>query len=164
MKRNLLTIFLIVVETLHVVGQTPTKVSTKNDKIEQEVRKAIKDFDDASERGDVAKLEALITEDYFHTDVKGKVQDRADWVENTLKPYAGKLKSGQIKWEAYNSDEIRVRVYGDDIAAATGRITLKSQRDTRARVGRFTQLLVRREGSWQRAVYQLTWITQEENK
>ena len=108
--------------------------------------------------------EALVAHDYFHTDVKGKVQSKVDWIENGFRPYAARVKSGDLKWEAYRSDEIQVRVYGSDVAVATGRITLKHQRDTRARQGRFTQVWVRRQGRWQRVVYQLTWIAQEEKK
>jgi ketosteroid isomerase-like protein len=164
MKRTLLFLSLLVAGSLHVVAQAPITISTNNDKLEQEVRQAIKDFDDASSHGDVVKIEALVAYDYFHTDVKGKVQNKVDWMENAFKTYAARVKSGELKWEAYSSDAIKLRVYGGDVAVATGRITLKHQRDTRARQGRFTQVWVRRQGRWQRAVYQLTWIAQEESR
>ena len=41
--------------------------------VEQQIRQAIKEFDEAAMRGDVTKIEALIADEYFHTDIHGKV-------------------------------------------------------------------------------------------
>ncbi len=136
----------------------------KTGQIEQEVRQAIKEFDEAAARGDTPRIQSFIADQYFHTDVYGKVQDKAAWLEEYFRPLAAGLKAGEFKWDVYYSDEIQVRAYGNEIAVAIGRWNLKRNTGPRVVQGRFTHVWVKRKGRWQRAVYQATLIAQQENR
>ena len=129
--------------------------------VEQQLRQAIKDFDEAAMRGDVAKIETLIADQYFHTDIVGKIQNKATWLEEYLKPIAAQLKAGEMQWEVYFSDDIQVHAYGDDLAVAIGRWNLKRNSDRQILVGRFTHVWRKQPSGWQRVAYQATVISQK---
>ncbi len=66
-----LAVFLIMAFHHAIAQKTPTIR-----KIEQEVRNAIVQLNDATTTGDMEKTESLIANEYFHTDIYGRVQDK----------------------------------------------------------------------------------------
>jgi ketosteroid isomerase-like protein len=146
------------------MGQTISRESKKSKRLEQKIQQMIKEFDAAVSTGNVQKVESLITDEYVHTDIYGKIQDKNSWLVTWLKPLAADLKDGKYKWEIYQSDDIQVNVLNDGIAVAVGRWTLKRSDSPESLVGRFTHVWIKTKEGWQRAAYQATTIVETKKK
>jgi ketosteroid isomerase-like protein len=147
-----------------VAGQTISRESKKSKRLEQEIRQTIQEFDTAVSTGNVQKVESLIADEYLHTDIYGKIQDKNSWLATWLKPLAADLKAGKYSWEIYRSDDIQVNIFSDGVAVAVGRWTLKRSDNPESLAGRFTHVWVKNKKGWQRAAYQATSIVEARKK
>ena len=99
-------------------------------------------WNQAHERGDAAALDALWADELVVT-----VPRMAPLRKPDALAFA---RSGKMKFERYDTSDIRARAYGD-AAVVTGR--LRRTRDMGGRVlgddWRFTKVYVRRDGRWQ---------------
>jgi ketosteroid isomerase-like protein len=99
---------------------------------------------------DIATLESLIDDPYFHTDVSGQTWNRAEWLADVpnLKPQP-----------TITFDDVKVRLFGDT-AVITGRnvVTLLVEGKTADRALRFTQVWRRYGDTWRRAVFHATEV------
>ena len=91
-------------------------------------------------RGDCDGWAALLAPDWSVTHITGEVIPRAQAVES--------CKSGTVRLDSLESDDLSVRVYGD-AAVVTGRTTATSGGASPATVRlRFTDVFIRRSGKW----------------
>ena len=98
---------------------------------------------------DTVRLEALIDDPYFHTDVNGRTLDRTSWLAEVPKM----SQAPEITFQ-----DMKVQLYGD-MAVITGENMVRvSTEGASARGLRFTQVWRRHGASWRRAVFQATWI------
>jgi hypothetical protein len=104
----------------------------------EEVESAVRLCDEAWARSDVAALDRLLAERYVHADALGRLQDRADWLEDAAKP----------RNVAITSADLAVRVHGR-IAVVTGAHVITTTE--RAERRRFTQVWIKHGASWLRA-------------
>lgn len=100
--------------------------------------------------GDIARLEALTADDYFHVESGGTVRDKAGFL-------AAMARTDQrfVEWVITAN---QVRVYGD-VAVATG--TYFNRLQTAAGLqapkhARHLRVWVRREGVWRNVAHQAT--------
>ncbi len=150
-------VFLIITSQL-VFAQNEGVKNASTKKIEQEVRQAIAELNEATTTGDMEKTESLIVDEYFHTDIYGKVQDKVTWLREYAQKYSDRIKSGEFKWEIHRQDSIEVHVYGNNMAVAIGRWILKARGSDKTSYGRFTHVWHKTKGKWQRVAYQATTI------
>lgn len=134
MKSILVAAALLLIIAPGAIGQT-TKKS------EQELLKANREYDQALVRGDADVLDRLYAEEFVYTTPDGEVRNKAQQLAFT--------RSGSLRLESGQSDEVRVRVYGNT-AVMTGRFTAKGKFidkniDIRER---YTAVWVKRRGRW----------------
>jgi ketosteroid isomerase-like protein len=115
-----------------------------------ELDAAVRDFGEAWARGDVGALRGMLSPSYTHTTVRGRIQDRDEWLE-----YA-RSRSGATTEIAFG--DVTTRLIGD-VAIITGRNDIIGGNDGLSnRNLRFTQIWVRRDGRWLREAFQATFI------
>jgi ketosteroid isomerase-like protein len=119
-----------------------------------ELRAAIRQYDDALRRRDVAALEKFWSPDYTFVNPRGERLTRADRLANA--------RSGRTALDslAHAPKEQNIRIYGDRevMAVHTGLLTVGGRYSGRPERGQFRVLVVwvRRDGRWQQVASQMT--------
>ena len=134
------------------LSQTPS--STDNKTAEQEVRTAIEQYRTALTKKDTAALERIWADDYTFINASGAVVTKAERLAN--------LKSGATSLDTIITDpDMKIRVYGGDVAVAISRVTLKGQYSGKATSGQFQASIVwaKTPSGWQLVCNQITPVT-----
>ena len=99
-------------------------------------------WNEAHEKGDAGALERLWADDLEVTVPRMPVMSKSEVL--------GFARSGRMKFQRYQTSDLKVRVYGD-AAVVSGRLqrTRTLGDKTVSDDWRFTKLYVRREGRWQ---------------
>ena len=120
---------------------------------EQEVLRLADAWANAELRGDTTFLEKTLTYDFIGIGPLGFMLTRQEWLE--------RHQSGDLKYEAFNMDEIKVRVY-NDAAVLTGRQVQKGAYRGNSIQGQFriTLVFVQQQGQWRLASLHLSTIGQ----
>jgi len=118
---------------------------------EAEVRQAIRDYDEALQRADVAAVERFWASEYTFVNPRGERLTRADRVANL------RTKRTALDSLAHVPKEERIEVYGDMALYAT-LMTLSGRYSGEAEQGQFRALVVwiRRDDRWQQLASQMT--------
>jgi ketosteroid isomerase-like protein len=152
LKRTLIIAAIIIAFAGMATAQSQDKKSEGAGKAEQEVAALNRAWADAIARGDMAALDRLFASDMTVTSGNGTVRNKAQEMDD-LRP------SADIKTYFFNTDDVRVRVYGD-AAVVTGhakwRINLKGRDVDNER--RYTLVFIKQQGGWQIVAQQLSRI------
>ena len=97
-------------------GQKRSKDATSNGDAEQKVLEMMRRYVEAYGRNDVAALDKILADDFVFTSSRGIVVTKAQELSD--------IRSGEMRTESANLDEVRVRVRRD-AAVVTGRAKLK---------------------------------------
>ena len=138
------------------------QTATGQSSAKAEVLAALAELDKAFVAGDETKVAEFISEDYFHTDFSGKIQDKQAWLNEYYRPLALLLKSGETRCATFDRSNIVVRDLGDTLVVA-GEQTFKfagvnpwnpkvTFQPGPPRVLRFTHVWIKRDGAWKLAV------------
>ncbi len=104
--------------------------------------------------GDLHVFERLLADDFTHTNQSGIFRTKSQWLVNH--------KPGQSPYNAYDVDDLKIRVYGDT-AVVTARTTPRG-RDSKGKpiTGqyRFLRVWAKRDGQWRAIAFQGTRIAQ----
>ena len=121
----------------------------KTGEAEEELLTLEKAFADAIVRNDLEGIARLVTDDWIIIDPNGEIVDRARFFEV--------IKSGALTHEMMESEDFRVRVYGDS-AVVTGvtRTKGKFMGEEFSTQERATDVFVKRDGRWQCVLTHLT--------
>jgi len=152
MKPLLLAALISFVALPLALSQTPS--STDNNTAEQEVRAVIEQYRTALMRGDTAALERIWADDYTFINASGAVLTKAERLANQ--------KSGATKLSTIETDpDVKIRVYGGDVAVAINRVTIKGQYSGKATSGQFQSSIVfaKTPTGWQLVCNQITPVT-----
>ena len=124
---------------------------------EQEVLRLADAWATAELRGDTAFLERILTDDYIGIGPLGFMLTKQEWIV--------RHQAGDLKYESFNLDEVKVRVYNNDAAVLTGRqVQNGAYRGNSIQAQfRITLVFVRQRGQWQLASLQLSTIGQPPN-
>jgi ketosteroid isomerase-like protein len=136
------------------VGFTQTSVSTGTKTAEEEVKQMIEQYRTALMKGDTAALERIWADDYTFINASGVVVTKAERLAN--------LKSGSTSLGTIEMDpDMKIRVYGGDVAVAINRVTLKGQYSGQAASGQFQSSIVfaKMATGWQLICNQITPVT-----
>jgi len=133
---------------------TQTPSSADNKTAEQEVRAAIEQYRTALMKRDTAALERIWADDYTFINASGTVLTKAERLANA--------KSGATNLGTIESDpNMKIRVYGGDVAIAVSRVTIKGQYSGKATSGQFQSSIVfaKTPSGWQLVCNQITPVT-----
>ena len=133
---------------------TQTPSSADNKTAEQEVRAAIEQYRTALMKRDTAALERIWADDYTFVNASGTVLTKAERLANA--------KSGATNLGTIESDpNMKIRVYGGDVAIAISRVTIKGQYSGKATSGQFQSSIVfaKMPTGWQLVCNQITPVT-----
>ena len=116
---------------------------------EEELLKIEKEFAEAIVRNDLEGIRRFVTEDWIIVDPNGEIVDRTRFFEV--------IKSGALTHDTMESEDFRVRVYGDSavvtaVTSAKGKF-MGEEFSTRERA---TDAFVKRDGRWQCVLTHLT--------
>jgi ketosteroid isomerase-like protein len=134
------------------LSQTPS--SAENKTAEQEVRQMIEQYREALTKKDTPALERIWADDYTFINASGVVVTKAERLAN--------LKSGATSLDTIVTDpDMKIRVYGGDVAVAINRVTLKGQYSGKATSGQFQASIVwaKTPSGWQLVCNQITPVT-----
>ena len=152
MKHLLLVSLISLAATPFGFAQTPAPADTKT--AEQEVRQMIEQYRTALTKKDTAALERIWADDYTFINGSGAVLSKAERLAN--------LKSGATSLDTIVTDpDMKIRVYGGDVAVAINRVTLKGQYSGKATSGQFQASIVwvKTPSGWQLVCNQITPVT-----
>ena len=150
-----LAIFALAGSPFSVGQMTDGKSASKNAKVEQQLIDLEKQRSEAVVKGDTAALDKMTAEDYEFTNPLGQVRTKAQILQD--------IKSGELKYESIDTDDVKARVYGNT-AVLTGRATTKGQYGGKDVSGqyRFTRVYVKNNGRWQSVAFQQTRVAEPE--
>ena len=149
MKPLLLAGLISLVALPLALTQTPSSADNKT--AEQEVRAAIEQYRTALMKRDTAALERIWAGDYTFINASGTVLTKAERLANA--------KSGATNLGTIESDpNMKIRVYGGDVAIAISRVTIKGQYSGKATSGQFQSSIVfaKTPSGWQLVCNQIT--------
>jgi hypothetical protein len=145
MKRILMIAGLAFVVSSVALAQSIDSVKDGNAETEREVIQTVQNISEAWAKNDLPTLERLVTDDYIHTDIFGRVQNRSEWLAE-VRSHIGSDTAGKMEFE-----DLKVRIYGD-VAVVTGRIIVHFPILKLPLSG--TQVLIKKNGYWQRSAFQ----------
>ena len=124
---------------------------------EQEVLRLADAWVNAELRGDTTLLERILADDYTGIGPPGFMLTKQEWL--------ARHQAGDLKYESFSLDEVKVRVYNNDAAILTGRQVQNGayRGNTIQAQFRITLVFVRQQGQWQLASLQLSTIGQPPN-
>ena len=124
---------------------------------EQEVLRLADAWATAELRGDTTFLERILTDDYIGIGPLGFMLTKQEWIV--------RHQAGDLKYESFSLDEVKVRVYNNDAAILTGRQVQNGAYRGNSIQAQFrtTLVFVRQQGQWQLASLQLSTIGQPRN-
>lgn len=145
----------IIVITLSISSFAQTTNKKTSNKGERAVREMERVYRDAVMRQDVAAIGRILADDFVATSSRGEIRNKAKEIDD-IRP------SPDFKMEAFNLDDINIRLFGD-IAVVTGRSTLEVAFKglSSTSVFRYTRVYVKRNGRWQAVAQQLTRMAQQ---
>ncbi len=105
--------------------------------------------------GDIRTLEYLLSDDLIYVHASSRIDDKASFL--------AQIKSGALKFERIERDDVTVRICNCTSAIVTGRarVFVNSKGEAKEIYIRFTNVWVRadaRAGDWQLATWQATKI------
>ncbi|HEY7002565.1 MAG TPA: nuclear transport factor 2 family protein [Candidatus Udaeobacter sp.] len=122
--------------------------------MEEELLKLEEQFTAAIVRSDPVAIERFVTDDWIIINADGGIIDKGRFL--------GVIESGALTHELIESDEMRVRVYGDAaVVTALARSKGKFMGHEFTTHERSTDVFVRRDGQWRCVLTQLTGFTKQ---
>ena len=120
---------------------------------EQEVLRLADAWATAELRGDTTFLESTLADDFIGIGPLGFMLTRQEWL--------ARHTSGDLKYESFSLDEVKVRMY-NDAAILTGRQVQNAAYRGNSIQGQFrtTLVFVQQQGQWRLASLQLSTIGQ----
>lgn len=117
--------------------------------MQEEILKIEKDFEQAVIKNDSDAVGQFLTDDWIIINPDGGVIDKARFLSV--------IRSGTLTHEQLDSDDVRIRAYGDTaIATALTRTKGKFMGQDFTTQERATDVLVKKDGRWQIVFSQLT--------
>ncbi|MGB6316730.1 MAG: AtzH-like domain-containing protein [Pseudolabrys sp.] len=135
-------------------GFAQTSPAANNKTAEQEVKQMIEQYRTALTKKDTAALERIWADDYTFINASGVVLTKAERLANQK---SGATKLGTIEMDP----DMKIRVYGGDVAVAINRVTLKGQYSGKDTSGQFQSSIVfaKTPTGWQLVCNQITPVT-----
>ena len=149
-KRLLLAVAMMLALPALILCQTNGK-NAKTASSKQAVRKTVSDLSAALKNNDVAALDRIYDDGYTFVSDTGVLTTKA--------PRLAAFKTGELKFESINFDDVNIYIYGDT-AVATFIVTSKYAPGVKSLGGKFmtTATFINRKGHWTEIAAQSTRI------
>jgi|ERR1043166_2670179 len=122
--------------------------------MEEELLKLEKEFAETIMRNDLEGLGRIVADDWIIIDPNGEIVNRARFFEV--------IKSGSLTHDMMESEDLRVRVYGDSaVVTALIRTKGKFMGQEFSTQERATDAFVRRDGRWRCVLTHLTRVAEK---
>ena len=122
--------------------------------MEEELLKLEKEFAEAIVKNDLEGLGRVVTDDWIIIDPNGQIVDRARFFEV--------IKSGALTHDIMESEDFRVRVYGDSaVVTAITSTKVKFMGQEFSTRERATDVFVKRDERWQCVLTHLTRLAKK---
>jgi len=122
--------------------------------MEEELVNVEKEFTDTIVKNNPEKIREFVTEDWIIVNADGSIIEMERFLEV--------IQSGVLTHEAMESDDMRVRIYGDSaVVSALTRSKGKFMGQEFTTHERSTDVFVRLDGKWRCALTQLTGIKEQ---
>jgi ketosteroid isomerase-like protein len=122
--------------------------------MEEELVKLEEEFANAIVKNDPEGIGRLVTDDWIIINADGGIIDK--------ERFLGVIKSGALTHEMMESDDMRIRVYGDSaVVSALTRSKGKFMGQEFTTHERSTDVFVRRDGQWRCVLTQITPFTKK---
>ncbi|HSB79524.1 MAG TPA: nuclear transport factor 2 family protein [Candidatus Methylomirabilis sp.] len=119
---------------------------------EHEIRQRETHRFEAIVRGDVAALEDILSDDLSYTHATGVFETKGEFI--------AKLKSGQLKYESFAPEGLRVRVYGTTgVLTGVARVKVQVKGEQLSFQLRFTDVYVKKGDRWQMVAWHATRLS-----
>ena len=146
----------LIIATLTLLLGLPAGVFAQSDSatVEKEVRDALDKYRKALLDHDVATLKQIWADDYTFINGAGEILTKDQRLANQT--------SGATSLDSINlGGDVKVRVYGDDAAISTSRVTIKGKYSGKEASGDYQSMTVwvKRPTGWQLVANQITPIT-----
>jgi ketosteroid isomerase-like protein len=149
--RILAVVALLVIVPARAPGQQVT--SSAPSAVVTEIREAVRLYDDALRRADVAAVARFFAPDYVFVNARGERLTRADRLAN--------VRTGRTAFDSlmHVPQEEQIRSYGNLVLYST-LLTLGGRYSGKPEQGQYRALVVwvRREGRWQQVASQMTAV------
>ena len=123
----------------------------KTSEAEEELLKIEEEFAEAIVKNDIEGIGRLVANDWIIIDPNGEIVDRTRFFEV--------IKSGALIHEMMESDDFRVRIYGDTaVVTAVTRTKGKFMGQEFSTQERATDVFMKRDGQWQCVLTHLTRV------
>jgi hypothetical protein len=155
MKRTLVIALVAIAALYLALGQAiANNQAAGNANVQEELKRLENDRAQAVLKGDTAALDRMTADDYTVINISGQLLTKAQVFEA--------IKSGDLKYDQLENNDIQARVYGDT-AVLTGRTTQKGQFKGKDISGqtRFTRVYLKQHGKWQAVAFQATRIAEQ---
>jgi ketosteroid isomerase-like protein len=135
-----MTRYIIVFATLILLIACGKKSSSD---AEAKLRSLNNQYDSALLKNDLDALNRLYATDFVYTNPEGKVLNKAEQIAN--------IKASEVKLEQGQSTDVKVKIYGGDVAVMTGNFLAKGNyRGNPVNINeRYTVTWVKADTSWQ---------------
>lgn len=132
-------------------GSAAKRGTAGHETVQEQLKRMEKQRAEALMKGDTRLLDRTTADDYTMITSSGQLRDKSRMI--------GDLKSGEVKFESADVDDLQVRVYGD-AAVVTGLHTQKARSSGNDISGtyRFTRFYVKQKGEWKAVAYQATRV------
>ncbi len=146
MKRIVIVLVFIVAGSALALGQ--------GGNVEQSIKAMTEQLNQAALKGDVATFDKLLADDHISIGFLGGAATKTEVLEY--------FKSGKLKFEAIETTDTKVRVYGDtalvnhtwNVKGHFGDTDISGQ-------WRIVRVWVKRKGKWQTVSFQATRVAQQ---
>lgn len=126
---------------------------SQGENAEQQIRKLTDQINAAMVKADINALEKLFADDYMGIHGDGSALTKEQEIEG--------FKTGAIKYEKVDLQDVKVRVYGNTaVIGALATITNMRFGIQRTGSNRTTRVWVKRQGTWKCVSYQTTRVSQ----
>ena len=116
---------------------------------EHQIRQRESSRFEAMVHGDAAALEDILSDDLSYTHANAVFETKAEFI--------GKIKSGQLKYEAFAPENLVVRVYGTTgVVTGVARVRVQVKGEQLSFQLRFTDVYVKKADRWQMVAWQAT--------
>jgi ketosteroid isomerase-like protein len=149
------------------IGVTAIVFAESDNRQESDAERTIRELEAQIGRavvaGDRALFDRVLADDFTHTSHSGKFKTRAEFMaEDKAENQPGKPQTGRTIYEAFDVDDLAVRIYGDT-AVVTGRSIPRGRTakgEPMRGLYRFLRVWVSRGGRWQAVAFQGTRIAE----
>jgi len=131
-----------------ITGDAPDAIKREILEIEEQHHHAI-------QSRDAATLNRILAENWAYTNERGEVLTKAQWIASIV--------HRKLTFDAVSHDELRIDLFGDDIATLTGRSTsiLRYQGKVSRGPRRFGLVWQKRNGEWKLLAHFVALVPQD---